>query len=183
MRNVRRNLLIGVVACWPAMGSACLYPPPPPRQADETDAQYKDRSTKALEAYITAASRKRETSYFHEADRVFFARIIQSEEIAVGGAPYARRVVVRPLQGIKGTPPRRAFSLTDRELTSCGLNGDGPATSGSVGHIAIVFDGVRNEGLSYRSRRYALLASDASDPELVKAWGAWKETASFSFNQ
>ena len=77
---------------------------------------------------------------------------------------------MKPLQAIKGTSPGDTLLLTDRELTSCGLGGDGPATSGGVGHVAIVFEGVRNEGMKYRSRRYSVLASKASEPKLVQAW-------------
>jgi hypothetical protein len=183
MLRACRNVVIGAIACWPVLGSACVYPPPSPQRANETDAQYKARTGSEFEAYLSASSKETEASYFGQADRIFFARIIRSEEINVGGSPYARRIVVKPLQAIKGALPSRPLILKDRELTSCGLGGDGPATWGGVGHVAIVFEGVQNEGMEYRSQRYAVLASEASEPKLVKAWAAWRATANFTFDQ
>lgn len=184
--RMRRLLLVMLAAsliCVHSGGSACVYPPPSPRQASETEAQHEVRARTELNSYLKENARKTEAAYFDQAKNVYFARIIRSEEISVDGSPFARQVTLRPLQAIRGSLPPKAFKLRDRELTSCGLGGDGPATWGSVSHIAIVFDDVRNVGMNYRSRTYAVLASETQHPELGKAWGTWKAGANVTYDR
>jgi hypothetical protein len=171
------------LACLPSVASACLYPPAPPRLRDETEAQYQVRATATLHSYLKESARKIEAGYFVEAANVYFAKIVKSEEINVDGTPFARKVTARPLEKIKGSVPAGPLVLRDRELTSCGLDGDGPATAGGVSHIVIVFDGVRNTGMHYRSRTYAVLAAEAQHPDLIRAWEAWKARANFTYDQ
>ena len=54
--------------------------------------------------------------------------------------------ITRLQRAIKGDLPYGQIKIKDRELTSCGLAGDGPTTWGNVNQIVIVFDGVHNEG-------------------------------------
>ena len=180
MRHILRNLLTASLACVPAMASACLYPPPSPPRPDETQAQYQARATAELNAYLKDWARKEEARYFAEAKQVYLARIVRSEEIRVGGTPFARRATLRPLEAIRGTLPPGRIEIRDRELTSCGLDGDGPAAWGGVSHMAIVFDGVDN---GYRSHRYAILASEAQHAPLVQAWTAWKARSDFTYDE
>jgi hypothetical protein len=174
MKHWTSLLLSTAILFCPTAAAACLYPPPDPQEAGETDAQYSARKKLMLDRYLLENARKAETSSFDEAKSVYLARVIRSEEIVVDGSPFARHALLKPLQSIKGFLPKRRISIKDRELTSCGLGGDGPATFANVGQVVIVFDGVRNEGMHYRSRLYATLAESAQDPRLLNAWNNWK---------
>lgn len=158
----------------PATAAACIYPPPVPPKAGETGDQYSARVKSELDQFLREAARKLEKSYFDEALRVYLARVVRNEEIGVNGTPFARRSVLKPVRTVKGLLPGHSIVIRDRELTSCGLGGDGPATFANVGHTVVVFDGVRNEGMGFRSRRYAILAESAQEPRLLEALHSWK---------
>jgi hypothetical protein len=177
-----RTMLCTLLGLWHSGGSGCVYPPLPPHE-NETEAQYKLRFESEFSARRIEAAAKREAEYFTKAESIYFARIIKSEEIRVGGSPYARRITLKPLQVLKGALPHLLVKLKDRELTSCGLGGDGPAVRGAVSNIAIVFDGVNNEGMTYRSRTYAVLAKEVQYSPLRGAWAKWKKDANFLFDQ
>jgi hypothetical protein len=177
MKYLFFGALAAVAICWGSVASACLPPPPSLQKPGELDAQYRARVTAEYESASKESARQEEAKYFGQAKRIYLARVIASEEINVGGSPFARRITARPLLAIKGRLPERTIELKDREITSCGLSGDGPATSARVSDIAIVFDGVRNEGFEHVWPTYAILASEAQHPELVQAWSKWKSQA------
>jgi hypothetical protein len=162
----------------PSVAAACLYPPPAPREAGETENQYSARSKLELDRFLLEIAREREASYLDEAENVHFARVVRSEKIMVDGSPLARRAVLNPVQSVKGRLPNRRVSIKDRELTSCGLSGDGPATTATVGQMIVVYDGVRNQGMNYRSRLYATLAESAQHRQILDAWNRWKANTS-----
>jgi len=161
---------------------ACLYPPPPLKLPGEAEEAWKKRATEQLNAHIQEAHRATEAKYFVQAHAIYFARIIRSEEIKVDGTPYGRRVVVKPLEAIRGPLRSATLELRDRELTSCGLDGDGWATWGQVSHIVVVFEGVENEGMSFHSSIFSEMAAEAMHPKLVEAWSRWKARANFLYD-
>lgn len=169
MKRCASILLAASVTCAPAIGSACTPFPRPLREAGEADAQYSARARMMLDARATANALKVEASYFEEASNVYLARIVHSKKINISGLKLGRQVTLRPVQAIKGILPGRQIKIEDRVLTSCGVVGAGPATSGHVGQMAIVFDGVRNEDAAHGSQRYAFLADRAHEPRLLTA--------------
>ena len=183
MNQISRWLYFIPLLCANAPSYACVNPPPPLQEANETDAQYRDRTQALTIAYYKEVARKREAQYFARARNVYFARIIASKEIKVGGSPFGRSITVRPLQAIKGKASANVIKLRDRDLTSCGFGGDGPATSGAVSHIIVVFDQVEDPDLGSRPIRYAILASESQTPVLVAAWQEWKRRASFTYDK
>jgi hypothetical protein len=176
-------LLAASIMCFPTVAEACIYPPPSPRKAEETDAEYSARAQTEFRAYLLERARQTETSYFEAAKSTYLARIVRSEEISVAGSQVARQIVLLPVRSIRGILPSLRVTAKDREMTSCGLGGDGPATAGNVGQMAVVFDGVRNEGMNYRSPLYVVLAESVQEPRLLAAWDRWKAQPSKVLNQ
>ena len=177
------SLFFALILCAGAPALACVYPPPSPREANETEFQYRERSEVWIKAYLREGARKHEARYFERARNIYLARIIASKEINVDGSPFGRSIIVRPLEAIKGKAPLNVLVLRDRSLSSCGFGGDGPATAGAVSHIVIVFDRLDDPDTASRPFRYAMLASDIQTPALSAAWDNWKRRANFVYDR
>ena len=152
--------------------AACVYPPPPPPLPGETEQAQQERLIAGIKEQQLAGWKLAEAQEYGEGSAVFFGRIVKSEEIPTSGSKYGRRVVVEPLYALKGSLPADRQILQTKLLTSCGFEGGGRAIWGSVGDLAVVFEGIRPIGLSNLTTD-SVLAKDVQDEQLVAALRKW----------
>lgn len=164
---------LSLIACvFAAPAQACLFPPPPVKLAGESDEDWRKRTTAALEAELQANLKLGEANDYREASTIYLGRIVSSEEISTDGSKYGRRVVVRALAALKGKLPTESKVLQTRTLTSCGFEGGGRAVWGSVGSLAIIFDGLPPYGFKNETTD-SVLAKDVQHEPLVAAVRTW----------
>lgn len=160
----RFALAIGMlVASLPA--SACIYPPQSLQRPDETSEQYQVRIKAETEQRRLTNIKAFQARLFAEAEQVYFARVVKSEEIKSSNNPYGRQTTLKPIEAIKGILPTESAVLKVGGMTSCGPDADGSASWGNVGDLALVFGGKLNG--AKKPVTFGVLAKDVMDEALA----------------
>ena len=149
-----------------ASAAACIYPPPSPQREGESDAEWQVRTKAEFESKQRENQKAREAESFDQAERVYLARVIKSEEIANGDFRYGRSVRVAPLAAIKGALPSEPTTLGTATMTSCGPESEGSAVWAPVAALAIIFEGVEPYGFKNLTN-WSLLPKEVQDERIA----------------
>lgn len=160
----RLLLAIGMLAAsLPA--SACIFPPPSPKRDNETTEQWHARTDAEFKQHLLDGQKAGQARLFADAEQVYFARVIKSEEVESRASPYGRQTALKPIEAIKGVLPTASAVLKTGGMTSCGPASDGTASWGQVGDLAVVFVG-KLYGAK-KASTFGLLAKDVVDEALA----------------
>lgn len=160
----RLMLAVGMLAAsFPA--SACLFPPQSIQRPDETSEQYQVRIKAEVEERRLTNTKAFQARLFADAEQIYFARVVKSEEVQSGNNPYGRQTTLKPIEAIKGILPTESAILKVGAATSCGPANDGTASWGNVGDLAVVFGGKLNG--AKKPVTFGVLAKDVTNEALA----------------
>ncbi len=165
---VRALAFLAILAATAGPGYACVNSPPPIKEPNESEADWKRRVFEQLNERRREQQKQAEAIDFDSARHIYIGRIVKSEEVSTDGSPYGRFIAVKSLSAIKGRAPTRDRVLRTRVLTSCGFEGGGRGVWGAVGNLIIIFDRVEPYGFK-NERVDSVLAKDAQDARLISA--------------
>lgn len=154
-----------------APAAACTLFPPFLRLPGEQDDAYILRAASLEAALYDEERRSWQQHLYDRAERVFFAKVVDNQEVSAGGIP-ERRISVRPVRALKGELPTTTVHMRENRHASCQIIVGGVRRSAKAGDYTIVYDGSRlNPGDPPMTREISI--HEVRDPRLIQGLRDW----------